>query len=63
MITDSSDKSRQNQEVSGQPIVPPRSPVLIPALDYSKGEVRLGLLTKDGRVPPNAVQTAVRIVS
>jgi len=45
VILDTSDKSWKNQWVPG--VDPP--PILLPVLDYAKGEIRLGLLTKSGR--------------
>jgi hypothetical protein len=51
VITTSSDRSWDGQWVSG---VDP-SPVVLPTIDYSKGEIRLGLLTTTGREPLTVV--------
>jgi hypothetical protein len=59
VITDASDKSWQNHRVGGRPV---RPPVLLPRLDYATVHVRLGLLTRDGRVP-STVAVGFRRVS
>jgi len=53
VIADVSDKSTWQKE--RERAWPVNSPVVLPPLDFSKGDVQLGLMTKAGRVPSTVV--------